>query len=162
MYIFSLRLQFQINRLLLLLFLLLLLLLHTHTHTHTHTYKKDQILRRKGEAIYLMWQERDEGVAYIYLALKRVFDKVHHKRVKRLLETRKCRRIEGGLLKWMEDFLSKREMRTVIKDQKSEWCSVKRSSHTYIYCCVHGYLAGFCTERKDAWDVLFSLLQLPH
>ena len=25
----------------------------------------------------------------------------------------------------MEDFLSNREMRTVIKDQKSEWCSVK-------------------------------------
>ena len=25
----------------------------------------------------------------------------------------------------MEDFLSNREMRTVIKDQKSEWCSMK-------------------------------------
>ena len=29
------------------------------------------------------------------------------------------------MLKWMEDFLSNREMRTIIKDQKSEWCNVK-------------------------------------
>ena len=31
----------------------------------------------------------------------------------------------GCLLKWIEDFLSDKEIKTIIKYQKSEWCSVK-------------------------------------
>ena len=70
-----------------------------------------------------MTQEREGWVDCIYLDLKKVFDKVSHKRL--LWKQENVGGLKGGWLKWVEDFLSNREMRTVIKDQKSEWCSVK-------------------------------------
>ena len=33
--------------------------------------------------------------------------------------------LKGTLKNWMEDYLKGREMRTVIKDEKSEWKEVK-------------------------------------
>ena len=70
-----------------------------------------------------MAQERKGWVACIYLDLKKAIDKVPHKRL--LWKLKNVGGLKGGLLKWMEDFLSNREMRKVIKDQRSEWCSVK-------------------------------------
>ena len=67
--------------------------------------------------------EREGWVDCIYLDLKKAFDKVSHKKLLRKLEN--VRGLKDGLLKRMKDFLSNREMRTVIKDQKLEWCSVK-------------------------------------
>ena len=32
--------------------------------------------------------------------------------------------LQGKALKWITDFLKNREMRTIIKDEKSEWCKV--------------------------------------
>ena len=61
-------------------------------------------------------QEREKWVDCIYLDLKKAFDKVPHKRL--LWKLDNVSGLKGGLLKWMEDFLSNREMRTLIKDQK--------------------------------------------
>ena len=33
--------------------------------------------------------------------------------------------LKGTLKNWMEDYLKRREMRTVVKDEKSEWRKVK-------------------------------------
>ena len=68
-------------------------------------------------------QEREGWVDCIYLDFKKAFDKVLHMRLLWRLEN--VGGLKSRLLKWMEDFLSNREMRTVIKDQKSEWYSVK-------------------------------------
>ena len=70
-----------------------------------------------------MTQERERWVDCIYLNLKKAFDKVPHKRL--LWKLKNVRGLKGGLLKWMEDFLSNKEMTTVIVGQKSEWCCVK-------------------------------------
>ena len=53
-----------------------------------------------------MTQERKRWVDCIYLDLKKAFDKLPHKRQLRKLEN--VRGLKGGLLKWMEDFLSNR------------------------------------------------------
>ena len=59
----------------------------------------------------------------IYSGLKKAFDKVLHKRLLWKLE------YIGGLKRklknWMEDYLKRREMRTLIKNEKSEWREVK-------------------------------------
>ena len=60
--------------------------------------------------------EREGWVNCIYLDLKNGFGKVPHKRLLWKLEN--VGGLKGGLLKWMEDFLRNREMRTVIKVQK--------------------------------------------
>jgi len=67
-------------------------------------------------------QERDGWVDCAYLDLKKAFDKVPHKKLLWKLET--IGRLKGGLLKWIEDFLKDREMRTVIRDKKSTWRKV--------------------------------------
>jgi len=67
-------------------------------------------------------QERDGWADCVYLDLKKAFDKVPHRRL--LWKLEHVGGLKGGLLKWMEDYLRDREMRTVIKDQKSEWCRV--------------------------------------
>ena len=59
-------------------------------------------------------QEREGWVDCIYLDLKQVFDKVPHKRLLWKLEN--VGGLKSGFLKWIEDFLSNREMRTIIKD----------------------------------------------
>ena len=61
-----------------------------------------------------MTQEREGWVDCIYLDLKKAFDKVSHKTLLWKLEN--VGGLKGSLLKCIEDFLSKREMRIVIKD----------------------------------------------
>ena len=55
----------------------------------------------------------------MYLDLKKAFDKVPHNRLIWKLQ------VQGGLggkiLDWMKDYLSSREMRTVIREEKSGW-----------------------------------------
>ena len=52
----------------------------------------------------------------IYLDLRKAFDKVPHKQLSWKLET--IGGLKGGLLRWMDDFLKNREMRTVIRLKK--------------------------------------------
>ena len=58
-------------------------------------------------------QERDGWVDCIYLDLKKAFDKVPHGRLKWKLSVGGG--IRGKLLKWMENFLNGRKMRTTIR-----------------------------------------------
>ena len=57
-------------------------------------------------------------IAYIYL--KKAFD---HRRL--LWKLEHIGELKGTLKNWMEDYLKEREMRTVVKDEKSEWRSEK-------------------------------------
>ena len=59
----------------------------------------------------------------IYLDLKKAFDKVPHTRLLWKLEY--CGGLKGKTLKWIESYLRGREMRTVIKDAKSDWLVVE-------------------------------------
>ena len=68
-------------------------------------------------------QERDGWVDCIYLDLKKAFDKVPHARLLWKLEHKGG--LTGQALKWMENYLRGREMRTVVRDIKSEWGEVK-------------------------------------
>ena len=67
-------------------------------------------------------QERDGWADCIYLDLEKAFDKVPHKRLLWKLEN--IGGLKGNLLNWMRDFLSSREMRTVIKGKLSGWRKV--------------------------------------
>ncbi len=67
-------------------------------------------------------QEREGWVDSVYLDLKKAFDKVPHKRL--LWKIKNYGGIEGRLLKWMEDYLSGREMRTVLRNKSSSWLKV--------------------------------------
>jgi len=67
-------------------------------------------------------QEREGWVDCVYLDLKKAFDKVPHERLKWKLGVRGG--VGGKLLKWMEDFLEGRKMRTVVRGEKSEWREV--------------------------------------
>ena len=58
----------------------------------------------------------------IYLDLKKAFDTVPHKTLMWKLEHEEG--IGGSILKWMEDFLSNREIKTVIRNIKSSWKGV--------------------------------------
>ena len=64
-------------------------------------------------------QERDGWVDCVYLDLKKAFDKVPHERLLWKLEN--MGGLSGNILKWMENYLRGREMRTIVKDIKSEW-----------------------------------------
>ena len=66
--------------------------------------------------------ERDGWVDCTYLDLKKAFDKVLHKRLIWKLEHEGG--IGGSILKWMEDFLSNGEIKTVIRNIKSSWKGV--------------------------------------
>ena len=68
-------------------------------------------------------QERDGWVDCVYLDLKKAFDNVPHERLLWKLEHKGG--LKGKVLKWMESYLNGREMRTVIKDVKSEWRAVE-------------------------------------
>ena len=67
-------------------------------------------------------QERDGWVDSIYLDFKKAFDRVPHKRLIWKLEY--IRGIQGCLLKWMQDFLKEREMRTILRGKYSSWREV--------------------------------------
>ena len=64
-------------------------------------------------------QERDRSVDCIFLDLKKAFDKVPHMRL--LWKLEHIGGLKGTIKNWMEG----REMRTVVKDEKSEWKEVK-------------------------------------
>ena len=67
-------------------------------------------------------QEREGWVDGIYLDLKKAFDKVPHKRL--LWKLKEHGGLRGKLLQWISDFLTGREMRTVIRGKKSAWREV--------------------------------------
>ena len=67
-------------------------------------------------------QEREGWVDCIYLDLKKAFDKVPHKRL--LWKLKNIGGLKGTIWKWMEDYLQGREMRTVVRDEKSDWKKV--------------------------------------
>ena len=67
-------------------------------------------------------QERDGWTDCIYLDLKKAFDKVPHKRLLWKLEN--IGGLKGVIKDWIEDYLDGREMRTVVRDEKSEWREV--------------------------------------
>ena len=67
-------------------------------------------------------QERDGWADCVYLDLKKAFDKVPHQRL--LWKIKNVGGLQGKALEWITDFLQNREMRTIIKDEKSGWCKV--------------------------------------
>ena len=67
-------------------------------------------------------QERDGWTDCIYLDLKKAFNKIPHRRL--LWKLEHIGGLKGTLNNWMEDYLKRREMRTVVKDEKSEWREV--------------------------------------
>ena len=67
-------------------------------------------------------QERNGWVDGIYLDLKKAFDKVPHKRL--LWKIGNYGGVGGRLMDWMKDYLSEREMRTVIRNRTSKWLRV--------------------------------------
>ncbi|XP_050692945.1 uncharacterized protein LOC126983856 [Eriocheir sinensis] len=68
-------------------------------------------------------QERDGWVDCIYLDLMKAFDKVPHSRLLWKLENKGG--LRGKMKCWMESYLRGREMRTVVKDTRSEWRTVE-------------------------------------
>ncbi len=58
----------------------------------------------------------------IYLDLQKPFDKVPHKRL--LWELRCVGGLRGAMLDWATNFLSRREMRTKIRSNRSSWVEV--------------------------------------
>lgn len=80
-------------------------------------------------------QERDGWADAVYLDLKKAFDKVPHRRLMWKLET--VGKLGGGLLKWMEDFLKNRMMRTTIRDRKSSWKNVCKALCWPQLCLQH-------------------------
>ena len=67
-------------------------------------------------------QEREGWLDGICLDLKKAFDGVPHKRL--IWKVREHGGLSGGLLEWISDFLTGREMRTVIRGKKSAWREV--------------------------------------
>ena len=59
----------------------------------------------------------------IYLDLKKTFHKVPHTRLSWKLEY--LRELQGILKNWMEKYQKGREVRTVVKDEKTEWREMK-------------------------------------
>ena len=68
-------------------------------------------------------QERDGWADCIYLDLRKAFDKVPHRRL--LWKLEHIGGLKATLKNWMEDYLKGREMRTVVKDEKSELRGIK-------------------------------------
>ena len=54
--------------------------------------------------------------------MKKAFNKVSHKRMLWKLED--IGGLKGTLMKWMEDYLQGRQMRTVVRDEQLEWSEV--------------------------------------
>ncbi len=61
--------------------------------------------------------ERDGWADCIYLDLKKAFDKIQNKRL--IWKLHHVGGLGGPILDWFVDFLTKREMRTVIRNNKS-------------------------------------------
>ena len=67
-------------------------------------------------------QEREGWVDCVYLDLKKAFDKVPHERLLWKLEN--IGGLHGKIKEWMESYLKGREMRTLVRDEKSKWRKV--------------------------------------
>ena len=67
-------------------------------------------------------QERDGWVDSIYLDFKKAFDRVPHQRL--IWKLGNNGGIQGKVLQWMEDFLSGRKMRTVLRGRYSSWLEI--------------------------------------
>ena len=65
--------------------------------------------------------DESKAVDIIYLDFQKAFDKVPHKR---LLIKLKSHGIKGGVLSWIENWLSDRKQRVVINGEASEWIGV--------------------------------------
>ena len=67
-------------------------------------------------------KESDGWVDCLYLNLKKAFNKVPPRRL--LWELEYIGGLKGTLRNWIKDYLKGREMRTIIKNDQSEWKEV--------------------------------------
>ncbi|XP_076062422.1 uncharacterized protein LOC143037755 [Oratosquilla oratoria] len=67
-------------------------------------------------------QERNGWADCAFLDLQKAFDKVPHRKLLKKLEH--IGGIQGNLLKWIEDFLTGRKMRVVLREKYSDWKEV--------------------------------------
>lgn len=67
-------------------------------------------------------QEREGWADCIYLDFRKAFDTVPHKRL--LWKLEQIGGLKGNILEWIKDYLTDRMMRTVIRDEESEWRQV--------------------------------------
>ena len=65
--------------------------------------------------------DNGKDVDIVYLDFSKAFDKVAHRRLIKKLENYG---ITGTLLNWIQDFLSNRKQRVVIKGESSDWTDV--------------------------------------
>ena len=65
--------------------------------------------------------DNGKDVDIVYLDFSKAFDKVAHRRLIKKLENYG---IIGTLLNWVQDFLSNRKQRVVIKGESSDWTNV--------------------------------------
>lgn len=67
-------------------------------------------------------QEREGWADCVYLDLRKAFDKVPHKRL--IWKIEKYGGVQGKLLEWMKDYLTERQMSTVVRGAESSWGEV--------------------------------------
>ena len=67
-------------------------------------------------------QEKEGWVDSIFLDMKKAFDRVPHARL--LWKLKSIGRVGGPLLKWMENYLKERKMRTLVRGAASKWVEV--------------------------------------
>ena len=101
-------------------------------------------------------QERDGWVDGVYLDLKKAFDTVPHKRL--LWKIARYGGVGGKLLKWMEDYLKDREMRTVIRNKSSPWLKVTSGvpQGSVLGPVMFGVYVNDMVEGIDSYMNLFA------
>ena len=67
-------------------------------------------------------KNRGVWVDAVYLDIEKTFDRVPHKRL--LWKLKHIGGLRGKVLEWMQDYLKDREMRTVIREETSNWRNV--------------------------------------
>ena len=103
---------------------------------------------------------RDGWVDTVYLDIKKVFDRLLHKRL--LWKLKHKGGLRGKVLEWMQDYLKGREMRTIIKEATSSWRNVRGGAPQgsvlapkmfqiyvdYMQCGVTSYVNLFADDAK--------------